>query len=121
MGRNKGLLRKAYTEKNVLIHAKGTTADISVKADDDYKLIAVVGTISASGVAAVAVSVLTTVSYNTVSAEIGEGNTINAGRDIIIQAEIRPSGSGLCIYSRCRSGRCIRFCYGDRGRKPSYR
>ena len=81
------VVTKAYTEKNVLIHAKGTTADISVKADDDYKLIAVVGTISASGVAAVAVSVLTTVSYNTVSAEIGEGNTINAGRDIIIQAK----------------------------------
>ena len=81
------VVTKAYTEKNVLIHAKGTTADVSVKADDDYKLIAVVGTISASGVAAVAVSVLTTVSYNTVSAEIGEGNIINAGRDIIIQAK----------------------------------
>ena len=46
------VVTKAYTEKNVLIHAKGTTADISVKADDDYSLIAVVGTISASGVAA---------------------------------------------------------------------
>ena len=80
------VVTKAYTEDHVVINATGSESDITVRADDKYDLIAVVGTVAASGTAGVGVSVLTTVSYNTVSAVIGNNNTINAGRDITVSA-----------------------------------
>lgn len=80
------VITKAYTEKNVKIDASGTASDVKIEAVDDYDLIAVVGTIAVSGTAGVGVSVLTTVSYNTVTAAIGENNTVSAGRDIVVRA-----------------------------------
>jgi hypothetical protein len=73
---------KAYTENGVFLKGR----DVSVTAADDYDLIAVVGTISVSGVAGVGVSVLAAVFYNTVTAEIGDNNRVEAANGILVKA-----------------------------------
>lgn len=63
----------AFTGNNVAVYAAG---DVNVRAVDEYDLVAVVVTAAGSGTAAVGVTALVSVSFNTITAVIGETNTI---------------------------------------------
>ena len=63
----------AFTGNNVAVYAAG---DVNVRAVDEYDLVAVVVTVAGSGTAAVGVTALVSVSFNTITAVIGETNTI---------------------------------------------
>ena len=63
------------------------TGDIDVAAKDDYRLLAIVGTIAASGSAGVGVSALVSVSFNTVSAVLGEKVKAAAGKNVNVKAD----------------------------------
>lgn len=76
------VITKAYTGSNVTISGD----NVSIIATDDFKLFGAAGTASGGGVAGVGLSVLVSLSYNTVSAYTGSNNTITAKRDITIQA-----------------------------------
>jgi len=73
---------EAYIGSNAKVYAKG---DVNVRAIDTYELVAVVVTVSGSGTAAVAVTALVSVSFNTVSAVIGE-NAVVSGRNVNVEA-----------------------------------
>ena len=61
-----------------------TTGDLTVRAEDNYGLVAAVVTLAASGTAAVGVNALVSVSFATVRAAIGVENTVEA-RNVTVQ------------------------------------
>jgi hemolysin-type calcium-binding region len=72
---------EALTGSNVTIR---TTGDLTVRAEDNYGLVAAVVTLAASGTAAVGVNALVSVSFATVRAAIGVENTVEA-RNVTVQ------------------------------------
>ena len=86
------VVTKAYTEDHVTL--KGNS--IHIEAIDDYDLIAVAATIAGSGTVGAGVTVLTSVAYNTVVAQIGANNTVTANTDLIVKAE---SDRNVQIYT----------------------
>lgn len=90
----------AFTGNNVAVYAAG---DVNVRAVDEYGLIAVVVTIAGSGTAAVGVTALVSVSFNTITTVIGETNTIvgksftllaSSNRDVV-STVATVAGSGV--------------------------
>jgi len=77
------VVTKAYTESSVKLTAGG---DIRIDAEDDYGLVAVVVSIGAAGVAGVGVSLLLSLSFNTVEASIGASNEAVAGGSVLVTA-----------------------------------
>ncbi|MEN6340037.1 MAG: hypothetical protein ABFD03_07915, partial [Clostridiaceae bacterium] len=77
------VVTKAYTEASVTLNAGG---DVDIEARDTYGLIAVVVTIAGAGVAGVGISVLVSVSFNTIEASIGAGSVVTAGGSITVLA-----------------------------------
>ncbi|MDD3402964.1 MAG: hypothetical protein PHQ72_06365 [Hespellia sp.] len=86
------LTTKAYLGDSVTVDAD----NIYVKATDHYTLTGVAGAVAASGAAAVGLSVLVSLSYNTVQASVGRTNKLTAKRDIQIRAE---SGRDISVYA----------------------
>jgi hypothetical protein len=74
----------AYTGDGVTL--KSTGGSVTISADDDYDLITVVVTAAVGGTAGVGISVLASVSFNTVQAKLGANNIVNAHGDVKIQA-----------------------------------
>ncbi|MDO4545395.1 MAG: hypothetical protein Q4C25_04495, partial [Bacillota bacterium] len=76
------VITKAYTENDVVIEA----GSLTVSAVDDYEFLAIAATLAGGGTAGVGVTVLVSVAYNTVAAEIGENNKITATGDVTVSA-----------------------------------
>ncbi len=74
----------AYTGSSVTINSGRNT---SIEAIDEYGFIGIAGTASVGGEGAVGISVIVSVSHNTIKAEVGESNTINSARDINVEAK----------------------------------
>ncbi|HWP21633.1 MAG TPA: hypothetical protein VN417_02730 [Candidatus Cryosericum sp.] len=77
------VITKAYTEASVTLNAHGS---VDIEARDTYGLIAVVITIGGAGVAGVGVSILASVSFNTIEASVGAGSVVTAGGSIKVLA-----------------------------------
>ncbi len=75
----------AYTESGVTLMSSKTAGNLTVQAVDSYELIAIVVTAAVAGVAGVGVTVLVSVSYNSIGATIGQGNTVS-GYDVSVLA-----------------------------------
>jgi len=75
---------QAYTGNFVSLTS--TAGSVTVAAADRYELITVVVTAAIGGTAGVGISVLASVSFNTVEAKIGASNTVNAYNSVIVQA-----------------------------------
>ena len=86
------VVTKAYTEDNVTL--KGN--NINIEAIDDYDLIAVAATIAGSGTVGAGITVLTSVAYNTVVAQIGTNNHVTAKNNLTVKAE---SDRNVQIYT----------------------
>ncbi|MGF7003762.1 hypothetical protein M2149_002167 [Lachnospiraceae bacterium PFB1-21] len=70
------VITKAYTLDGVQL--KSSNGNITISAKDDYQVLAIVVTLGAGGVVGVSVTALVSLSFNTVLAEIGTNNTIEA-------------------------------------------
>ncbi len=68
------VMTQAITESSVSISG----ASVSLLADDHYEILGVVGTFAGGGVAGVGISALVGLVYSTVTAQVGENNTISA-------------------------------------------
>ena len=77
------VITKAYTEASVTLNAHGS---VDIEARDTYGLIAVVITIGGAGVAGVGVSILASVSFNTIEASVGADSVVTAGGSIKVLA-----------------------------------
>ncbi|MBQ6915781.1 MAG: hypothetical protein IJQ65_08665, partial [Kiritimatiellae bacterium] len=75
---------KAYTGRNATL--KSLASSVSVTAHDDYTLVAVIITATFGGSAAVGVSALVSLSFNTVEAKVGAQSVIDAYTDALVSA-----------------------------------
>ena len=73
---------RAFTEEFVKLIATG---DVTVQAVDFYELIAIVVTAAGGGTAGVGLTVLVSISYNTIGAAIGVNNTVS-GTNVSVTA-----------------------------------
>ena len=84
---------KAYTGSLVEI----TGDAVTIQATDDYKVIGAAGALAASGTVGVGLSVLVSLSYNTVLAYAGDNNKLTAVRDIQILAKDNRDVSAYAV------------------------
>ncbi|MDP3447996.1 MAG: hypothetical protein Q8S22_08055, partial [Eubacteriales bacterium] len=77
------VITKAYTESSVKLIANG---DILISALDDYSLLAVAVTIGVAGVAGVGLTILLSLSFNTIEAGVGANSILTAGGNVTVAA-----------------------------------